>query len=103
MGDDVPQAFRMETGQIGGTDVVRIYGELDLVHADEVRLALEAAPGNVVVDLSELEFIDSTGLSSVLVARRHVEGRGKSLEIRGARGAVRKLFEAAGLADVLDD
>lgn len=93
----------METHRTAGADVVRIYGELDLVHGDEVQLALESASDDVVVDLSELEFVDSTGLSSLLLARRHLEGRGHALEIRGARGAVRKVFEAAGLADVLDD
>jgi anti-sigma B factor antagonist len=87
-----------------GVHVLRLHGELDLVSADGVRQALLALAGSTVVaDLSALEFIDSSGLSTLVRARRSIETGGNRLVIRGARGATRRAFEAAGLADVLDD
>lgn len=104
MSDLLPQDFRIEV--IDGDDgcIVRLFGELDLVQADDVHDALVACPHpNVVVDLSNVDFIDSTGLSSLLVARRELETDGRRLELRGAAGATRRVFDAVGLADVLDD
>lgn len=112
----------MEVARTGDEQVLRLYGELDLVRAEDLEAALVdlAAPEvpdspddectgtrpyqrRVVVDLSQLEFIDSTGLSALLVARHRIALLGSSLEIRGAAGAARRVFEAAGLEDVLDD
>jgi anti-anti-sigma factor len=101
-----PQPFRMEVEDADGADtpVLRLFGELDLVSAEAVQHALVAlARSEVVVDLSQLEFIDSSGLAALLRARRRIEEAGQRLEIRGAQGATRRVFEAAGLADVLDD
>lgn len=104
MEDMVPEELRIELSCDHGVDVVRLSGELDLVSADEVERALVSCTGPVVVaDLSQLEFVDSTGLSALLLARHAILTRRHRLEIRGARGATRRIFEAAGLADVLDD
>lgn len=104
MDEMIPQPLRIEVRCDHGVDVVRLVGELDLVSADEVERTLVERPGPVVVaDLSSLEFIDSTGLSALLLARHAVLTRRHRLEIRGARGATRRIFEAAGLSDVLDD
>jgi anti-sigma B factor antagonist len=101
----IPQTFRMEVDESEpGRHVLRLFGELDLVSADAVQHALVALAGSAVVaDLSRLEFIDSTGLSALLRARRRVSDAGHRLELRGAQGPTRRVFEAAGLADVLDD
>ncbi len=101
----IPQAFRMEVDDDGtGAAVLGLFGDLDLVSAEAVQQALVAlARSTVVADLTNLEFIDSSGLSALLRARRRIEEAGHRLEIRGARGATRRVFEAAGLLDVLDD
>jgi len=100
----LPQEFRIEIVGDDEERIVRLYGELDLVCADEVHDALIECPGRgVVADLANLEFIDSTGISALLVARRALESNGRDLELRGAAGATRRVFEAAGLDDVLDD
>ena len=100
----ISQPFTMDISCDHGADVVVLAGELDLVHADAVERRLVACTGPVVVaDLSQLEFVDSTGLSALMLARHAILTRRHRLEIRGARGATRRIFEAAGLADVLDD
>lgn len=104
MSEIVPEPFRIEVSCDHGVDVVQLFGELDLVSADAVEHTLVQCAGPVVVaDLSKLEFVDSTGLSALMLARHAILTRRHRLEIRGARGATRRIFEAAGLADVLED
>jgi anti-sigma B factor antagonist len=76
---DNPAAARLRKdpllGQelVGDARVVRLGGELDLYNADQVRRALKTAcadsPSRVVVDLSEVEFLDSTALGILIEAR----------------------------------
>ena len=62
---------------VGSARVVRLGGELDLYNAEQVRSALAEvlaqAPERVVVDLSEVEFIDSTALGVLIEARTKLE------------------------------
>jgi anti-sigma B factor antagonist len=64
---------------VGDACVVRLGGELDLYNAQEVRDALVKAcadsPGRVVVDLGEVEFLDSTALGVLIEARAMLENR----------------------------
>ncbi len=84
--------------------VVRCRGGLDFVYADQLRDVFAGiTEREVVVDLRRLTFIDSTGLSVLLSARRTLSDVGGTMSIRGASGIVRRVFEAAELADVLDD
>jgi anti-sigma B factor antagonist len=61
----------------GDACVVRLGGELDLWNAATVREALEgartASPERVVVDLGEVEFIDSTALGVLIEARTKLD------------------------------
>lgn len=66
--------------QVGEACVVRLGGELDLYNAPDVRNALLNACGDsaqrVVVDLGEVEFIDSTALGVLIEARsKMTDGR----------------------------
>lgn len=104
MSEPAAPAFHMEVVDDADGRVLRLIGELDLVHADAVVHALAAMTGSdVVADLSRLEFIDSSGLSALIVGRRRIDEAGHVLSLRGAHDATRRVFEAAGLADVLDD
>jgi anti-sigma B factor antagonist len=64
---------------VGDACVVRLGGELDLYNAATVREALNGAsagsPQRVVVDLAEVEFIDSTALGVLIEARTKLENR----------------------------
>jgi anti-sigma B factor antagonist len=84
---------------------VRLVGDLDLegaplVESELVRLvSSDGKP--VVVDLSGLEFIDSTGLQSLLRASRMAEARGKPVSYTGASAQVAKVLAVTGLDEVL--
>ena len=64
---------------VGDARVVRLGGELDLYNAAEVRSALADAsaqfPERIVVDLSEVEFIDSTALGVLIETRARLVNR----------------------------
>jgi anti-sigma B factor antagonist len=64
---------------VGKACVVRLGGELDLYNADQLRDALgnvcNVSPERVVVDLGEVEFIDSTALGVLIEARTKLENR----------------------------
>jgi anti-sigma B factor antagonist len=87
MGDDLVEPLReppvrgIET--MDGAVVVRLAGELDLYNADEVRAALaetiERAPDRIVVDMTDVEFIDSTALGVLIEARSKLGRDGLSL------------------------
>jgi anti-sigma B factor antagonist len=82
--------------------LVTLEGELDLARADELAgllaLAIDAAPaGRVVVDMSAVEFIDSTIMQVLLRAHRQAEAAGVALLLRGLGGHPRTMLELAGL------
>jgi anti-sigma B factor antagonist len=85
--------------------VVRITGELDAYTAPRLRAQLHdlarAEPAELVLDLGELTFIDSTGLGVIVGALKQQRARGGELIIRGASSSIRKVFEITGMARVL--
>ena len=102
--DATHELFSLCVHREGDASVVWLSGELDLEHAHEVAAALVHAEGStVVVDLSELELIDSSGIAALLTARRRIRAEGRHFEIRRARGATRRVFLAGGLEDQLSD
>ena len=87
-----------------GSATVSLEGELDLATADLVEEALrgvEEQATSVVIDLRELEFIDSTGLSVMLEAAGRSQQNSHSLHIRRGSGQVEKVFALTGLHERL--
>lgn len=98
-------AFAIETRIDGSTIVVRVTGELDAATASEVEDAIRQTSADsterVVVDFTDLEFIDSSGLSVLVAAHKRLGTVGASLELRGAQPSVARVFAIAGLDKVL--
>ncbi|HEY0416059.1 MAG TPA: STAS domain-containing protein [Gaiellaceae bacterium] len=69
--------------EVGDAVVVRLAGELDLHNAPDVRAALADAigrsPARVVVDLSAVEFVDSTALGALVEAHAKLGAQGLAL------------------------
>jgi anti-sigma B factor antagonist len=85
---------------VGTACVVRLGGELDLYNAAQVRTALAAASGEaperIVVDLEEVEFIDSTALGILIETRsRLVDTGGLVLAAPGLE--TRRALQISGL------
>jgi anti-sigma B factor antagonist len=74
---DIPQ-FEIDSGPgPEGVYIVRVAGEVDMSHEEELRAELRKAVGanaeGIVVDLTECEFIDSTGVRALLLSREAQE------------------------------
>jgi anti-sigma B factor antagonist len=86
--------------------IVVLEGELDFSNAGAVRAALEelrtAGWRSIVVDLRELTFIDSTGLSLLLEADYVARRQGAALAIVDGSPPVARLLELVGLGDHFD-
>ena len=85
---------------VGDACVVRLGGELDLYNASDVREALEQvtadSPQRVVVDLSEVEFIDSTALGVLIEARTKLNNR-RGFLLAAPPLETRRALEISGL------
>ena len=101
-----PTGFSISTSDRDGRAVVVIRGELDLATAPDLEAAIAErldAGQNVVVDLRELAFMDSTGLRVLVAAHARVEGGEQSLLIvRPRPGAtIERILAIAGVENVL--
>jgi anti-sigma B factor antagonist len=87
-----------------GTVAIALDGELDLTSAEELDTAIREAEetdiGWIVVDLSDVSFIDSTGLSVLLHAKKRSNGRLSC--IPSNHDAVTWLLELTGTVRTLD-
>jgi anti-sigma B factor antagonist len=96
-------AYTLEHDAIESGHLIAITGELDLAATPElstVLLIAVGAPGSLVVlDLANVEFIDSSALGTLLKAGNEVESAGKRLRIVCAGGPVRKLLEMTNLTN----
>lgn len=93
-------------GMDGGTVRVALRGELDVAVTADVAAWMEAAMeqnpgGDVVLDLSGLDFLDSSGIREILNAYSSVTGRGGSFRVTGAGGSVREVLEIVAVYDLL--
>lgn len=91
------QGFSVQRSDNDGVRYLRLTGELDLATADTLRHALDGFTDGerVVVDTTELEFIDSTGLHTLVEVRNRL---GKGFIVVPGR-ATERLFDLAGLAE----
>jgi serine/threonine-protein kinase RsbW len=86
--------------------ILCLAGDLDFRTAGSTRTALlqalEQAPAGLVIDLSEVGFIDSSGLSVLYEATRQVEPGGGRIRLRGLDVHHHRLLHTIGLAGRFD-
>jgi anti-sigma B factor antagonist len=96
--------FQTNVSHVGDETVVALSGELDVASSgalnEELTGLIDAGATDLVIDLHELAFIDSTGLSAILLANKKLQGRG-SLILRQPAALVRQVFEVTGLTAAL--
>jgi anti-anti-sigma factor len=83
-----------------------LHGELDIATAPELiamLTRLRRLGRAVALDLAEVTFIDSTGLTALIDAHRDAESEGRQFSVRRASPAVRRVVELAGVGRVLGD
>jgi anti-anti-sigma factor len=86
-----------------GVRTISVRGELDLSTAPELEGPLEQAlasgEGSVLIDLSECEFIDSTGIALIVRGWQRLDSgdNGRALVICSQNDQVRRVLEITGL------
>ena len=94
--------FRLEEDRPRpGTMVISVHGDLDLHSADALgdRLvgAAEQGASSVIVDLSDVEFVDSQGLGALLRGTRRLGGDSGRFRVVVPAPQVRRVFEITAL------
>lgn len=86
-------------------DVLRLSGELDIASAGQLETAIAelCADGcrRLVVEMAELDFMDSTGLRSLLVSSELCEVNGCELRLGRTSPQVARLLEVSGVGEHL--
>jgi len=100
--------FHIASEQLGEQTITKIDGSITIDSSPELRrvlLQLLKAPDSrrLVLDFSEVDYIDTSGLAVLLEALRSAKQLGKSLELRGLRERPRYLLESTGLLRLFDE
>lgn len=84
--------------------VVRLAGEIDFSVTPRVRERLleivGAAPAEIVLDMAELSYIDSSGLALLIELRKSLIEAGRAVRIRTISPQVRKLLNLTQLGEL---
>ncbi len=83
---------------------VALSGEVDFTVTPKIRERLaafiDATTGDVIVDLGDLEYIDSSGLAVMIEARKILAVKGRNITISSISPQVRRLFELTQIGDL---
>jgi anti-sigma B factor antagonist len=85
----------------GSQTVVVVGGEIDLATRDQLRECLAPLHGNVVVDLSAVTFLDSSGIATIVAQATRLADEGATLYLRRANAVVARVLRITGLDDLL--
>jgi anti-anti-sigma factor len=95
--------LRITTQRDGERDILHLEGELDPHTAPLLKQQVDELAGagslDVVLDLSRLAFIDSSGLRVVISAHREMADRGGQLSLQSPSDTAQRLLEITGLVD----
>lgn len=98
------ELFSVDWAITDGHTVVRLTGELDVGSVPCFAEALERAHARgartIVLELSELRFIDSSGLHALVAALKRQRGVGGDVVLHGATPSTRRVLDITGLSTV---
>jgi anti-sigma B factor antagonist len=90
---------------VDGIDLLRAEGEIDFGTAERFDEALQTLVldrvGEVLVDMRNVGFMDSTGIHHLIAAQRRLAVQGRQFVVVCAHGPVHDVFEATGLLEQL--
>ena len=99
------RVFEIVDRDLDGAPGVALAGEADVACVPELTEALDAAirdsEGAFVVDLTDLDFLDSSGLSALLRARALLGQSDRAMAVICPIGPVLRLFKLSGVDDLL--
>jgi anti-sigma B factor antagonist len=100
-----PDGLRLSVLRLGRTVVVLVAGEVELVNArrltETLTAELSTGPSALVVDLDEVRFFTSMGLTALVLAQREAGSRGITMHVVATGDATRLPLRLTGLLDEL--
>jgi anti-sigma B factor antagonist len=101
----VQSHFRVEVRSQNGVTVIAVSGELDLASSPALQEEIDRIASSdsrmLIIDLRELDFMDSTGLSVLVRAHQRAEEQGRQLAMVRGPQQVQRLLRLTGVADRL--
>jgi anti-anti-sigma factor len=88
----------------GHAVTLRLVGELDMATVPTLRACVENVDsgfGTIILDLSALKFLDSSGIGFVAWLHRELQPQLRSLELWGATNHVQHVLDLSGLSQVI--
>jgi anti-sigma B factor antagonist len=97
------RSFKVDDAGLGDAPGVAVHGEVDINVVEPLEAAIGAAiresVGAFIIDLSDLDFIESTGLHVLLRARGLLSREDRQLAVVCPHGPVRRALELSGLSE----
>jgi anti-sigma B factor antagonist len=106
--DDVPRTALLDISiDHGPITTITLAGDLDPATAPSLddavgTLVADDSVGRVVLDLSGLSFLDSSGLRVFVTAREALGARGADLALRAPSANISRLLDITGLGEVIE-
>ncbi|GAB6037827.1 STAS domain-containing protein [Fundidesulfovibrio butyratiphilus] len=86
------------------TGVIKLSGEIDFTNSQMVRdwmtETFAQSQGEVRLDMSDVEYIDSSGLAVLIEVRKALKANGRSIKVTSASLQVHKLFSLTQIGDL---
>jgi anti-sigma B factor antagonist len=93
--------FDVETSEQDGYSVLTLRGEIDVYTAPHLRQAIvdlvDGGARDLVIDMTMVEFLDSTGLGVLVEGLKRVKRHDGSLSIVATQDKILKIFDITGL------
>ena len=102
----LPGDLQIVERRVGETVTLAAYGEIDMANAQELDAALvraeESDAAQIILDLSAVTFIDSSGLNVLVVAERRSASDGKRLGMRLGDGDVARKMKLTAIDEMVN-
>jgi anti-sigma B factor antagonist len=86
---------------------LKLEGDIELSNIYEIKSELLAQfnenPLDLIIDLSKVTYIDSSGMSLLIETKRVIEGMGKTYWIQNIPDEIKQLFKTVALDQILTD
>ena len=107
MGSQELAPFNISVRAGCGAVVLHIDGEFDMSEVETFRSCVDeiitSCDTAVVIDLAGVTFIDSSAIQALLNAGRCLAGKGRELRLQHLTAPVARIFELAGLSNLLGE
>jgi anti-sigma B factor antagonist len=93
--------FAVTQERRGAMPLLRVHGEVDIYTAPRLKeavvAALDSGATSVAFDLSDVGFLDSTGLQVLMSAKKRTAERGGDVYLLGVGGQIQRVFNLLSL------